>query len=47
MKISYYKAHSTERPQEIDTTTSASGVYLRKNIQQIEQETQEGGTQIS
>ena len=35
MKISYYKAHSTERPLEVDTTSSKNGVYLRKNIQEI------------
>ena len=45
MKISYYKAHSTERPLEVDTTSSKNGVYLRKNIQEIQQETQEGGTE--
>jgi len=45
MKISYYKAHSTERPLEVDTTSSKNGVYLRKNIQEIQQETQEGGAE--
>ena len=47
MKISYYKAHSTERPLEVDTTSSKNGVYLRKNIQEIQQETQEGGTETA
>lgn len=42
MEINYYKAHSTTRPEELDTTSSASGVYLRKNIQEVQRETQEG-----
>lgn len=45
MKITYYEAHSTERPSELDTTSSQNGVYLRKNIQEVETATQEGGTQ--
>jgi len=45
MKITYYEAHSTERPSEVDTTSSKNGVYLRKNIQEVQQETQEGGTE--
>lgn len=41
MSINYYKAHSTERPLEIDTELSKSGVYLRKNIQEITPEDNE------
>lgn len=44
MAIKYYKAHSTELPELIDSTSSPLGVYLRKNIEQITQES-EGETQ--
>ena len=42
MEITYYKARSTERPLELDTTSSINGVYLRKNIQEVTVQTQEG-----
>ena len=37
MAITFYKAHSTEYPELIDTTSS-SGVYLRKNVQELPQD---------
>ena len=36
MNIKWFKTESTIRPQEIDTLSSPTTVYLRKNIQEIE-----------
>ena len=36
MNIKWIKSESTIRPQEIDTLSSPTTVYLRKNIQEIE-----------
>lgn len=44
-KIEYYIAHSSEKPLEIDVTSSKEGVYIRRNIKELEQEGENGGTQ--
>jgi len=38
MNIKWFKTESTIRPKEIDTLSSPTTVYLRKNIQEIERE---------
>ena len=44
MQITYTHTQGSqaERPQEIDTTSSKSVVYLRKNIERVEHEDEQG-----
>ena len=45
MAVNFYKAHAVDIPTELDTISSKTGVYLRKNIHRIEQEDQDGKKQ--
>lgn len=42
MKLNYRKSESTSRPETIDTTSSKTSVYLRKNIVEKERKDEEG-----
>lgn len=46
MTITWKKSSSNESPVEIDTTSSATSVYLRKNIVQSEKTDEEGNVSI-
>ena len=47
MEINYQFAESINKPLEIDVTSSKSGVYIHRDIKEIERETgSEGETQI-
>lgn len=36
MELVYHKSHSSEYPELVDTTSSKTSVYLRKNVQPYE-----------
>ena len=38
MKLNYIKSQSSIKPELVDTTSSKSTVYLRKNIVEVENE---------
>lgn len=42
MQLNYKISESNEKPLEIDVTSSSSGVYIRRNIKELERE--EGGS---
>lgn len=42
MTISFKQAQSKEKPTEIDITSSPNGVYYRRNIKEVEAETDSG-----
>ena len=44
MKLNYIKSQSTIKPDLIDTTSSKSTVYLRKNIVEIEKTNESDNT---
>ncbi len=44
MKLDYKKSESTTKPEVIDTTSSKTSVYLRKNIVEKERDDEEGNT---
>ena len=42
----WYKSESTSRPELINTTSSKVYVYVRKNIEEVEREDEQGNTYI-
>ena len=42
MELVYHKSHSSEYPELVDTTSSKTSVYLRKNVQPYEIDVPEG-----
>lgn len=42
MKLNYRKSESAELPEAIDTTSSKTSVYLRKNIAEKERKDEDG-----
>ena len=42
----WYKSESTARPEIVDSTSSKVYVYVRKNIEEVEREDEEGNTYI-
>lgn len=42
MELIWYKSHSTTKPIELDTQSSPTTVYFRKNVVEIEIEDEEG-----
>lgn len=40
----WYKSESTERPDTVDTTSSKTSVFLRRNIKEVTQTDEEGET---
>lgn len=44
MKLNYIKSQSTMKPDLIDTTSSKSTVYLRKNIVEVEKTNESDNT---
>ena len=42
MELVYHKSHSSEYPELVDTTSSKTSVYLRKNVQPYEIDAPEG-----
>lgn len=47
MTITWKKSSSNEAPAEVDTTSSATSVYLRKNIQEKTTTDEQGNTSIT
>lgn len=46
MKLNYIKSQSSIRPELIDTTSSKTTVYLRKNIVEVERTNESDDTSI-
>ena len=44
--FSYKKAESLIKPSEIDTTSTPDGIFIRKNIEAVESENENGETVI-
>lgn len=44
MRIEYIKSESTIKPELVDATSSKKVVYLRKNIEEITRENEDGST---
>lgn len=44
MTLTWRKSESTERPLEVDTTSSRTTVFLRQNITETERDTEDGDT---
>lgn len=42
MEVKWNKAESTEYPSELDTNTSPGTIYVRRNIREVERETESG-----
>ena len=42
----WYKSESTARPEIVDSTSSKVYVYVRKNIEEVEREDEQGNTYI-
>lgn len=40
----WYKSESTARPEIVDSTSSKVYVYVRKNIEEVEREDEQGNT---
>ena len=42
MELKWEKAESTEYPNELDTSTSPNTIYVRRNIREVERESESG-----